>query len=83
MSNSELMCKLIKDRNDAMSIFHNSDNPLIQDFAFIDVQAAERKIAKLQEVECAKEGLLDKVDRGVVRVTRKKYVNGMGGDVDE
>jgi len=70
MTNSDVMCQLIKARNDAMSIFHNSDNPLIQDFAFIDVQAAERKIAKLQEVECAREGRLDKVDVGIVRIER-------------
>ena len=50
MDNQEMLRRFVHERNAAMSIFHNSADPLVQDFAFIDVQAAEKKIAKLQEI---------------------------------
>ena len=50
-----LMRALVMERDGALSVMDNSDNPLVQDFAFIDAQACNQKIAKLQEIARAEE----------------------------
>ncbi len=47
---ADLLEGLVRERDCALSVFDNSENTLIQDFAFIDAKACNEKIAKLQEI---------------------------------